>query len=159
MQPWVRAVRLSIVGVWATLLVALVSSRLPHPDELTPNVAPAPLAATDDAGEDLWSGIYMNGSKIGYGHYRSTLAADGGQRVEEMSLLKLTVPGVPDFYQGAEFWDLSLVDPDNRCMVDFPSRIAALDADRLPVELAASWRDGSGSYSWTTTSGCQTPTT
>jgi len=58
------------------------------------------------------------------------------------ALLKLTVPGVPDFYQGAELWDLSLVDPDNRCMVDFPSRIAALDADRSPVELAASWRDG-----------------
>ncbi len=58
------------------------------------------------------------------------------------ALLKLTVPGVPDLYQGAEFWDLSLVDPDNRREVDFPSRIAALDADRSPVELAASWRDG-----------------
>jgi hypothetical protein len=91
MQPWVRAVRLSIVGVWATLLVALVSSRLPHPDEQAPSVAPAPLAAADDAGEDLWSGIYMNGSKIGYGHYRSTPAAGGDRRVEEMSLLKLTV--------------------------------------------------------------------
>jgi hypothetical protein len=91
MQPWVRAVRLSIVGVWATLLVALVSSRLPHPDEQAPSVAPAPLAAADDAGEDLWSGIYMNGSKIGYGHYRSTTAAGGDRRVEEMSLLKLTV--------------------------------------------------------------------
>ena len=30
------------------------------------------------------------------------------------TLLKLTVPGVPDFYQGTEFWDQSLVDPDNR---------------------------------------------
>ncbi len=58
------------------------------------------------------------------------------------TLLKLTVPGVPDFYQGAEFWDLSLVDPDNRCMVDFPSRIAALGEGRSPVELAAGWRDG-----------------
>ncbi len=58
------------------------------------------------------------------------------------TLLKLTVPGVPDFYQGAEFWDLSLVDPDNRRSVDFPSRVAALDADQSPVELAASWRDG-----------------
>ncbi|HEY7576855.1 MAG TPA: malto-oligosyltrehalose synthase [Acetobacteraceae bacterium] len=56
--------------------------------------------------------------------------------------LKLTAPGVPDFYQGTEFWDLSLVDPDNRRPVDFVRRIDALGADRSPVELVASWRDG-----------------
>jgi (1->4)-alpha-D-glucan 1-alpha-D-glucosylmutase len=37
-------------------------------------------------------------------------------------LLKLTSPGVPDIYQGAELWDLSLVDPDNRQAVDFARR-------------------------------------
>jgi maltooligosyltrehalose synthase len=58
------------------------------------------------------------------------------------TLLKLTAPGVPDFYQGTEFWDLSLVDPDNRRPVDFVRRIDALGADRSPVELVASWRDG-----------------
>ena len=36
--------------------------------------------------------------------------------------LKATMPGVPDFYQGTEFWDLSLVDPDNRRPVDFAER-------------------------------------
>jgi (1->4)-alpha-D-glucan 1-alpha-D-glucosylmutase len=36
--------------------------------------------------------------------------------------LKLTSPGVPDIYQGTEVWDLSLVDPDNRRPVDYPSR-------------------------------------
>ena len=36
------------------------------------------------------------------------------------------MPGVPDFYQGTEFWDLSLVDPDNRRPVDFAARAAAL---------------------------------
>jgi maltooligosyltrehalose synthase len=41
--------------------------------------------------------------------------------------LKLTSPGVPDFYQGTEFWDLSLVDPDNRRPVDFNVRQAMLD--------------------------------
>ena len=46
------------------------------------------------------------------------------------TLLKLTVPGVPDFYQGAEFWDQSMVDPDNRRPVDFARRIAALAAAR-----------------------------
>ena len=37
-------------------------------------------------------------------------------------LLKLTCPGVPDFYQGTELWDLSLVDPDNRRLVDYRRR-------------------------------------
>jgi (1->4)-alpha-D-glucan 1-alpha-D-glucosylmutase len=42
------------------------------------------------------------------------------------TLLKATVPGVPDFYQGTELWDLSLVDPDNRRPVDFDARRALL---------------------------------
>ncbi len=41
--------------------------------------------------------------------------------------LKATIPGVPDFYQGTEFWDLSLVDPDNRRPVDFDTRRSALE--------------------------------
>ena len=41
-------------------------------------------------------------------------------------LLKLTCPGVPDFYQGAELWDLRLVDPDNRRPVDYSRRINLL---------------------------------
>jgi len=39
---------------------------------------------------------------------------------------KLTVPGVPDIYQGCELWDFSLVDPDNRRPVDFALREAAM---------------------------------
>jgi (1->4)-alpha-D-glucan 1-alpha-D-glucosylmutase len=37
-------------------------------------------------------------------------------------LIKMAAPGVPDFYQGSELWDLSLVDPDNRRPVDFELR-------------------------------------
>ena len=37
-------------------------------------------------------------------------------------VLKATAPGVPDFYQGTELWDLSLVDPDNRRPVDLRAR-------------------------------------
>jgi (1->4)-alpha-D-glucan 1-alpha-D-glucosylmutase len=58
------------------------------------------------------------------------------------TLLKLTSPGVPDSFQGTEFWDLSLVDPDNRHPVDFASRVAALRAGESPVARAQSWRDG-----------------
>jgi (1->4)-alpha-D-glucan 1-alpha-D-glucosylmutase len=66
-------------------------------------------------------------------------------------LVKLTVPGVPDIYQGTELWDLSLVDPDNRSPVDYGERQAALrqidegwkaDPERLLAELLAHRRDG-----------------
>ena len=49
------------------------------------------------------------------------------------AVLKLTVPGVPDIYQGAELWDFSLVDPDNRRPVDFGVRAAALARGRDAV--------------------------
>ena len=39
----------------------------------------------------------------------------------------MTSPGVPDFYQGTELWDLNLVDPDNRRPVDFAKRRILLD--------------------------------
>jgi (1->4)-alpha-D-glucan 1-alpha-D-glucosylmutase len=41
--------------------------------------------------------------------------------------LKLGSPGIPDFYQGTELWDLSLVDPDNRRPVDFALRARLLE--------------------------------
>jgi (1->4)-alpha-D-glucan 1-alpha-D-glucosylmutase len=37
-------------------------------------------------------------------------------------LLKIAAPGIPDFFQGTELWDFSLVDPDNRRLVDFARR-------------------------------------
>jgi (1->4)-alpha-D-glucan 1-alpha-D-glucosylmutase len=69
-------------------------------------------------------------------------------------VLKVASPGVPDFYQGTETWDLSLVDPDNRRPVDFDLRRRMLDAvdavsaasgpDRLArIEtMARHWEDG-----------------
>jgi (1->4)-alpha-D-glucan 1-alpha-D-glucosylmutase len=71
-------------------------------------------------------------------------------------VLKLGAPGVPDFYQGTELWDLSLVDPDNRRPVDFTARrhlLAELRPvlDRLEGETTAApdaqdllshWTDG-----------------
>ena len=65
--------------------------------------------------------------------------------------LKATLPGVPDFYQGTEFWDLSLVDPDNRRPVDFAARAAALTSLRTPdwSALAQTWTDGQLKLAWT----------
>ncbi|MGY2397880.1 malto-oligosyltrehalose synthase [Pseudomonas sp. SDO5271_S396] len=58
------------------------------------------------------------------------------------SLLRITVPGVPDLYQGDEFWDFSLVDPDNRRPVDFIARQQALAAPPDLGGLLFHWRDG-----------------
>ena len=67
-------------------------------------------------------------------------------------LLKLVCPGVPDIYQGAELWDRSLVDPDNRRPIDFAHRrqlLGELDAEltargplALAEELKSSMPDG-----------------
>jgi (1->4)-alpha-D-glucan 1-alpha-D-glucosylmutase len=68
------------------------------------------------------------------------------------TLLKIAAPGIPDFYQGTELWDFSLVDPDNRRPVDFALRGALLETLRerlgreergaLFRELLARWEDG-----------------
>ncbi|MBJ7406577.1 MAG: malto-oligosyltrehalose synthase [Bradyrhizobium sp.] len=65
--------------------------------------------------------------------------------------LKAMLPGVPDFYQGTEFWDLSLVDPDNRRPVDFAARHAALSALEAPdwSGLTKAWPDGRLKLAWT----------
>lgn len=60
-------------------------------------------------------------------------------------VLRMTVPGVPDLYQGTEFWDFSLVDPDNRRPVDFAARhlaLNALTAEDGVQHLVADWRNG-----------------
>jgi (1->4)-alpha-D-glucan 1-alpha-D-glucosylmutase len=66
------------------------------------------------------------------------------------TLVKMCAPGVPDFYQGVEFWDFHLVDPDNRQPVDFGTRREALDwvesravqdLPGLTDELLARWPD------------------
>ncbi|MBZ5486094.1 malto-oligosyltrehalose synthase [Halomonas aquamarina] len=56
--------------------------------------------------------------------------------------LRLTVPGVPDLYQGNDFWDYSLVDPDNRRPVDYALRQAALAEALPPAKALPAWRDG-----------------
>ncbi len=63
------------------------------------------------------------------------------------TLLRLTMPGVPDTYRGAELWELSMVDPDNRRPVDYGvcrDKAAALpkpSADAT-ADLLANWQDG-----------------
>jgi (1->4)-alpha-D-glucan 1-alpha-D-glucosylmutase len=58
------------------------------------------------------------------------IAAPGWSNALAAKLVALTMPGVPDVYQGSELWEQSLVDPDNRRFVDFDHRADLLGALR-----------------------------
>lgn len=81
--------------------------------------------------------------------FQQRIAFYGALNSLSQTLLKIACPGVPDFYQGAELWDLTLVDPDNRRPVDFEKRTAMLSGLRkreagaaLVKELLGSYEDG-----------------
>ncbi|MCH7511249.1 MAG: malto-oligosyltrehalose synthase, partial [Chloroflexi bacterium] len=83
--------------------------------------------------------------------FQKQVAYYGAMNSLAQLVLKIASPGVPDFYQGTELWDFSLVDPDNRRPVDFGKRVRLLEAlkereatDRRPLvrELLARWPDG-----------------
>ena len=66
--------------------------------------------------------------------------------------LKATMPGVPDFYQGTELWDFSLVDPDNRRPVDFDKRACACSVrskNRIGIGWTQDWPSGHLKLAWT----------
>jgi (1->4)-alpha-D-glucan 1-alpha-D-glucosylmutase len=77
--------------------------------------------------------------------FQATVAGLGARNSIVQTVLKLTVPGVPDIYQGAEAWDFSMVDPDNRRPIDFATRETLLDEMGATTDLGAllgDWRDG-----------------
>ena len=71
-----------------------------------------------------------------------TIAAPGALNSLAQTLLRMTVPGVPDLYQGNDYWDFTLVDPDNRRPVDYLSRQQSLEQPLDLTDLLANWRDG-----------------
>ena len=83
--------------------------------------------------------------------FATRVAQSGMLNSLSQAVLKVASPGVPDFYQGCELWDLSLVDPDNRRPVDYATRAAMLSeirceaaSDRLGLcrRIFADPRDG-----------------
>ncbi|MBV9861307.1 MAG: malto-oligosyltrehalose synthase [Alphaproteobacteria bacterium] len=80
-----------------------------------------------------------------FADFIETLARPAAVSSLSQLVLKLTVPGVPDTYQGSELWDFNLVDPDNRRPVDWDRRRALLchrdDRSHLAA-LSANWQDG-----------------
>ena len=83
--------------------------------------------------------------------FQERIARHGSRNSIVQTTLKLTLPGVPDIYQGAELWDLSLVDPDNRRPVDYRTRIELLgqvlapprrDRQAAMLDMLEDWQDG-----------------
>ncbi|MFE4106715.1 malto-oligosyltrehalose synthase [Almyronema epifaneia] len=83
--------------------------------------------------------------------FQQKIATYGRLNSLSQTLLKIASPGVPDFYQGTELWDLSLVDPDNRRPVDYDERLSFVQEIKrrcqtgmasLLDDLAASRADG-----------------
>ncbi|MBU2324273.1 MAG: malto-oligosyltrehalose synthase, partial [Gammaproteobacteria bacterium] len=70
------------------------------------------------------------------------IAAPGALNSLAQTLQRLTAPGIPDLYQGCDYWDFSLVDPDNRRPVDYPARAASLASAEPTAQLLTHWRDG-----------------
>jgi (1->4)-alpha-D-glucan 1-alpha-D-glucosylmutase len=88
---------------------------------------------------------------MSFAEFHAPVARAGMYNSLAQTLLKIAAPGVPDFYQGAELWDFSLVDPDNRRPVDFANRRASLasltmedegDLTELVSRLIANPQDG-----------------
>jgi (1->4)-alpha-D-glucan 1-alpha-D-glucosylmutase len=92
-----------------------------------------------------------NGFLAQFAPFASRIAQLGVRNSLVQVALKLMAPGVPDIYQGAETWDLSLVDPDNRRRVDFDDRARLLesvekgiaqDRERALARWLEDWHDG-----------------
>jgi (1->4)-alpha-D-glucan 1-alpha-D-glucosylmutase len=70
-----------------------------------------------------------------FGELASRVARYGVYNSLAQLAIKIGAPGVPDFYQGTELWDFSLVDPDNRRPVDYAKRRRLLDDLGEPSDL------------------------
>ncbi len=106
----------------------------------------APNEAYEQAVEAFLSRLLLSDEgqalRTAIGDAAQAIAPAGALNGLAQSLLRITVPGVPDLYQGDEFWDFSLVDPDNRRPVDFSARQQALSTPPDLGEWLFNWRDG-----------------
>ncbi len=120
-QTLVGAWPLSQERAWAYILKASREAKI-HTSWRTPN------AAYEQAVERFIGGIFASPEfQASLEAFVRPLILPGRINSLAQTLVKLTAPGVPDFYQGAELWDLSLVDPDNRRPVDFEMRERILE--------------------------------
>ena len=105
--------------------------------------------------EDVISPAPSNPFMQDFDPFRKRISFYGMFNSLSQTLLKVTSPGTPDFYQGTEIWDFSLVDPDNRRPIDFDIRRDMLRTLREKMAMSESdfpgfargllqeWEDGS----------------
>jgi (1->4)-alpha-D-glucan 1-alpha-D-glucosylmutase len=156
----------TLVGAWPAALAARRDTVAELPDDFVPRIRSYMTKALREAKqksswicpdadyEDAVSrfiGAIVDDARAGaflkdFRPFASKIARLGMLNGLGQTALKLTLPGVPDFYQGSELWDLRLVDPDNRGSVDFAARADALaslpDGHAVPRSMAR-WLDGS----------------
>jgi (1->4)-alpha-D-glucan 1-alpha-D-glucosylmutase len=113
-----------------------------------------PNAAHEAALKDFIAAILKQGRKNSFledfRKFESSIAYHGMLNGISQALLKIVSPGLPDFYQGSELWDLRVVDPDNRQPVDFDRRKTLLAAIKSSggspsaeflEQITRNWRD------------------
>ncbi len=114
----------------------------------------SPNAEYEKATADFVAGALANRAFLGrFLPFARRVAELGALSSLARTVLKIASPGVADFYQGTELWDLSLVDPDNRRPVDYAARRRRMDslepllsgrADARAgiLDLLKNWEDG-----------------
>jgi (1->4)-alpha-D-glucan 1-alpha-D-glucosylmutase len=112
---------------------AKLNSEWANPDEAYEAACRDFLSRTLDPGRPVLAEIIA---------FANRLNAPGAINGLAQTLLRLATPGVPDLYQGTDFWDQSLVDPDNRRSVDFERRVSTLAANAAPADALAEWQSG-----------------
>jgi (1->4)-alpha-D-glucan 1-alpha-D-glucosylmutase len=108
-------------------------SRWSRPNEPYEEACERFLAALLAPGNDFANGLHA---------FVQRIAAAGAANGLLQATLRLGTPGIPDTYQGTEYWDFSLVDPDNRRPVDFDARQASLASGASWDALLQDWRRG-----------------
>jgi (1->4)-alpha-D-glucan 1-alpha-D-glucosylmutase len=130
----------TLVGAWPTQIdeafverIAQWCEKYLREAKLRSNWA-SPVVAYEDAFKALARDLCLaQGSEAFRSQLASLLQTIDAQAQANMmiqTVLEYTLPGVPDLYQGTEFADFSLVDPDNRRPVDYTARQAALANQR-----------------------------
>lgn len=116
---------------------AKVNTHWLHPDELW-------LAAGDRFVDALLSPVSGRAFLASFRPKAQRIARLGLVNSLVQVVLKITSPGVPDIYQGCEGWNLSLVDPDNRRLIQWSESIKSAEAGRnVPwLTLLRDWKDG-----------------
>jgi (1->4)-alpha-D-glucan 1-alpha-D-glucosylmutase len=114
----------TLVGAWpieSQRVVAYIEKASREAKAHTSWTHPNPIY--DEALHDFVEGV-LSSSRFtaSLESFVETLIEPGWINSLAQTLIKLTAPGIPDFYQGTEIWDLSLVDPDNRRPVDYDLR-------------------------------------